>query len=170
MTTTETPAQQYERLHDEHYHLRRIHPTDRTPADYTAMSRLADQLAAILTVPPAGYTLPSAAQRLIDHATAHAWQGIAQWYPPPGQDDDAEPQLRIIVGRYLTTEEQAAEYHRSNKWQYTLTWHSRGCAPGRLALFGQGLAVTPDDPAVGCAPSVTAITAVITAHPGPGTA
>lgn len=163
--TAETPAARYTRLYDQHYHYRRIRPEHRTPAHYQAMADLADQIAAILAVPPAGYTLPPAAQRLIDHAHAHGWQGITQWYPPPGQGEDEEPLVRVCVGRYCTEAEQA-EHHRGAKWQYVLTWHSRDCPPGRLRLFGQGLAETPDHPAVHGAPSIAAITNIITAHPG----
>lgn len=165
-TPAETPAARYARLYDQHYHYRRIRPEDRTPADYQAMAKLADQIAAILATPPAGYTLPAAAQRLIDHAHAHGWQGHIQWYPPPGQDQDAEPLVRVCVGRYCTP----TEHDRSGtKWQYVLTWHSRDCPPGRLRLFGQGLAETPDHPATHGAPSITAITNIITAHPGSST-
>lgn len=168
-TPTETLAERYARLQDEHYHLRRIHRDQRTPADRTAMANLAEQLAAILATPPAGYTLPAAAQRLIDHATGHGWQALVQWYPAPGGDETAEPFVQVCVGRYLTATEQAAEDHRGPRWQYLLTWHSRGCPPGRLRRFGQGLAETPTHPATHDAPSLTAITNVITAHPGSDT-
>ena len=165
-TPAETPAARYARLYDHHYRLRRIHPEDRTPADYQAMATLADQLAEILATPPTGYTLPPAAQRLLDHAHTHGWQGHVQWYPPPGQDQDAEPLVRVCVGRYCTETEQA-EHHPGARWQYVLTWHSRDCPPGRLRRFGQGNAETPDQPATHAAPSIAAITNIITAHPGP---
>jgi hypothetical protein len=169
--STETPAEQYARLYDQHYRLRRIQPEDRTPADYQAMTALAGQIAAILAQPPAGYTLPATAQRLIDHAHAHGWQGLTQWYPAPGQDEDAQRFVQVCVGRYCTPAELAAAgYQAARRWQYVLTWHSRDCPPGRLRLFGQGLAETPDRPAVHKAPSITAITAIITAIAGGGEA
>lgn len=168
---TETLANRYSRVYAEQYRLRRIHPDQRTPADRAALRATHSELSEILATSPDGYTLPAAARRLIDHATTHRWQTAARWYPPPGAEyaEDAEPFVQVLVGRRLTPAE-AADDHRGEAWEYTLTWHSRGCLPGRLRLFGQGLAVTPDAPAVHDAPSVTVITAVITAHPGPGAA
>jgi hypothetical protein len=147
---------------------RLVQHADGTPADAAALRTTHAALTEILATPPTGYTLPPTARRLIDHATAHGWQTAARWYPPPGAEH-AEVLVEVLVGRRLTPAE-AAEDHRGEKWEYTLSWHSRGCQPRRLRLFGQGLAETPADPAVHHAPSVASITAVITAHPGPGVA
>lgn len=47
---------------------------------------------------------------------------------------------------------------------HRLSWHSRGCPPGRLRLYGV-TATTPDHPTWHDGPSLRAIREVITAHP-----
>lgn len=168
MTTVqaETTTQRYERLDDEFYRLRRIHPEDRTDLDRQRLSATAAELAALLEEPPASYTFPKAAADLIDYARAHGWDGRAQWTPP-----GAVPVwVTVHIGRIRTAAEQDAAYlGTGDRWHYQLTWHSRGCRPGRVRRFG-GLAETPDRPAAHDAPSLQRIRETIATHPGPVTA
>ncbi|MFI8942688.1 hypothetical protein [Streptomyces syringium] len=112
---------------------------------------------------PDGYSLPEAATALIAHARAYGWLAKAYWTPG---DATSSPFVSVEVGRRLTEAER--EQHRGPHWLYRLTWHSRGCPPGRLRRFGSGLAATPDSPAPHPAPSVQRIREIITAHPAPG--
>jgi hypothetical protein len=161
-TTTETPTEQYRCLMSQYEHLRRIHPDRRTFEETATYQATCAQLAEIDATPPAGYTLPAAAARLVEHARAHQWQARVQWPRPDSTDD---PSVKVMVGRLMTPAERD-EYGLGDRWQYFLTWSSRDCPPGRLRLFGSGIARTPDQPADHGAPSVRAITAVIAARTG----
>lgn len=160
-TTTETPVEQYQRLMTQYEHLRRIRPDQRTPEEQATYDTVCARLRAIEATPPAGYTLPAAAARLVEHARGHHWQTQVQWPRPDSTDD---PSVRVMVGRLMTPAERE-EFARGDRWQYFLTWSSRDCPPGRLRFRG-GIAHTPDHPAAHPAPSVKAITTVITARPG----
>jgi hypothetical protein len=164
VSTTETPAQTWDRLYAERVRL--LNLAIRTPDDNSRITDLAHQLRALREQPPPGYTLPAAAASLISHAHTHGWQAGAQWYGLPHLDDaDVEPRVVVEAGRQATS----AETSRGTRWQYSLTWHSRNCAPGQLRRFGPGNAHTPDEPWHNDAPSLRAIRAVITAHPAPTT-
>lgn len=158
---TETREQEYDRLTTELADIRTAARRGTAKADirrrHTAIQA---RLRQILATPPNGYTLPTTAAKLVEHAEAHGWRTSVQW-TPPGYNN--APFVVVQVGRRLT-EAEAAEY-RSDKWVFSLTWHSRDCAPGKLRLFGSGLAYTPDHPAAHDAPSIKAVRAVITAHP-----
>jgi hypothetical protein len=156
----ETDVQRYDRLSDEMYTLRRIHPDERTQEQRDRLHVVAKELTDLLSIPPAGYSVPKAAADLMEHAKAHGWAALAQW---TALGYDGEPFLRVRVGRRVTSEER--KDYRGDCWVYELTWHSRDCAPGKVRRFGQGTAVTPDNPAMGSAPSVKAIREVIAAHP-----
>lgn len=162
MSATVITAQKYNRLASEYEALRHVHPDDRTAGQAARLPVLARELSAILAVPPAGYALPKLATDLMAHAVGHGWKAAAQWSAP---DYDDDPFVRVDVGRRLDGLE------RGSHWLYQLTWHSRGCSPGKFRLFGSGLAETPGGSSGWHdAPSVKAIRAVITANPGPDAA
>lgn len=172
VAVTETLEQEYDRLLDERAAIIAAAKAVGSTSDQAReqMAAVMDRLREILTIPPDGYTLPAQATKLIAHAHAHGWQGEMQWTPPGWEREDREPFVLVKVGRWMEPGE--LQYSRSNMWLYKLTWHSRGCPPGKLRLFGSGLCRTPEYPAAQTqpAPSVKAITAVITQHPGPDTA
>jgi hypothetical protein len=162
--TTETLAQEYTRLADEQAELqaaaRREQPlTLEMRERYAKVTR---RLREIGTLPPAGYELPKLASDLVAHAEAHGWMALVQWTPP---DYEGEPSVTVQVGRILAEGEMPDA--RGDRWIYKRTWHSRGCPPGQVRLFGRGHAVTPDNPGGAEAPSVKVIRAVITQHPKP---
>lgn len=168
-TTAETTGQRYDRLESEFHRLRCIVAADRTEADRTALQAVTAEFAALLEQPPPAYTLPASAADLISYALAHGWDGRAQWTPP-----GADPiWVTVHIGRHVTEADRAAadrarEYLGDGPlWHYQLTWHSRGCPPGRVRRFG-GLAETPEHPATHDAPSLRAIREVIEQHPAPG--
>ncbi|MFD4830173.1 hypothetical protein ACFWPV_10005 [Streptomyces uncialis] len=111
-----------------------------------------------MNTPPTGYQMPQIVADLIAHAEAHGWATAVQWRTAC---DDA-PYVIVDIARRRTPQE-AAE-HRANPFYYSLTWHSRGCAPGRLRRFGAGIARTPERRRYHDAPSVRAIREVITAN------
>jgi hypothetical protein len=160
--TPETPSQRYSRIDMALYYLRKIHPSERTEEQREELRSLQASMDELLAAPPAGYTVPKAVTDLLAHAKAHGWLARASWTPP---NYEGEPFLRVEVGRLVTDEER--EEYRGDRWMYSLTWHSRDCAPGKVKRFGQGTAVTPDDPATHYAPSVKAIRAVIADNPAP---
>lgn len=163
MTITETSAQRYERLAGEQYQLHRIEPEKRTPEQAARVSAVRSELLEIVATAPDGYCLPKLADDLVTLAQAHGWQTLAQWTPP---GYSGEPYVTVQVGRLISPAER--ESYRGDRWAYKLTWHSRNCPAGKVRLFGQGTAVTPDDPSGRAgAPSVRAIRAVIAAHPAP---
>ncbi|MBI0296752.1 hypothetical protein JBE04_20385 [Streptomyces sp. PRKS01-29] len=166
-TAAETLEQEYHRLLAERAN---IQATARAAGETSTeareqMTAVMDRLREILAIPPDGYTLPTPAAKLIAHAHAHGWLGETQWTAPGWH---GEPFVAVKVGRRMEPGE--LEYSRSDVWLYQLTWHSRGCPPGKLRLFGSGLSRTPENPATHDAPSIKAITAVITQHPGPDAA
>lgn len=109
---------------------------------------------------PEGYRMPRAAADLIEHARAHGWAVRSAW----AADSGGAPYVTVALGRLLTGPE--ITMWRGNRWEYQVTWHNRGLAPGRLRLFG-GWAITPGSPAAHNLPSVKAIQEEITAHPAP---
>ncbi|MFK4187263.1 hypothetical protein ACI2L4_25115 [Streptomyces sparsogenes] len=155
----ETAVERYNRLYDELQTLRRIEPAQRTKEHSDRYKAVSAELLAILAIAPEGYTLPKAAADLIAHAEAHGWKTMVQWTHPGWEE---EKYVMVRVGREV--DEAEREQFRGDGWFYKLTWHSRGCAPGRLRLFGSGLAETPDNPATHDAPSVRRIRAIITEH------
>ncbi|MFE7077910.1 hypothetical protein ACFU96_48370 [Streptomyces sp. NPDC057620] len=160
-TTTETLKQEYDRLCDEEDELRTAARKDGWSEQAKERQRaISLRLREILTIPPAGYALPAAASGLIAHAEAHGWLALAQW---TSIDFDGDPFVTVQVGRQLADGEMPDA--RGSRWLYKLTWHSRDCAPGKVRLFGNGHAVTPDSPGGNYAPSVKAIRAVIEQHP-----
>lgn len=168
----ETLEQEYDRLLDERAAIISAAKAAGSTSDQAReqMTAVMDRIRDILAIPPAGYTLPPQAAKLIAHAHAHGWQGEAQWTPPGWERQDLEPFVLVKVGRWMEPGE--LEYSRSDMWLYKLTWHSRDCPPGKLRLSGSGLCRTPEYPAAEThdAPSIKAITAVITQHPGPDAA
>lgn len=161
--TPETPAAEYRRLYADHMTLRRLGGA-RTARQTARLALLDARLRAITATPPDGYALPAAAVQLIAHARAHGWQAEAYW-APPDDDGEGDPFVRVQVGRVMAPGELADA--RGNTWRYEAVWHSRGCPPGRLRLFGRMLARTPQHPATHDAPSVRAVREAIAAHPAP---
>lgn len=158
MPATETVRAEYERLNSEHRSLLRL---DNPTAEQTVRRDIVRaRLLEIVAAPPAGYSTPPAALRLVEHARAHGWEVVAQWNPP---GSDVEPQHHVEVGRVMRPGEVPDA--RGDSWRFRLTWHSRGCPPGRVRLFGRGCAITPTRPVWADAPSLKAIHAVICAHP-----
>lgn len=127
-------------------------------SDAQRMRDLKRRLGEIAAIPPAGYSLPTAAEGLVTHAKSAGWLTLVQWSPEPG--GDGEPFVTIQIGRKTDDPDS-----RGPVWHYTLTWHSRDCAPGRLRRFGTALAQTPDMPQPHGAPSLKAIREVIDSHP-----
>ncbi|MFE9003171.1 hypothetical protein ACFYOY_13665 [Streptomyces sp. NPDC007875] len=167
----ETMEQEYDRLLEERTAIIAAAKAAGSTSDQAReqMTEVMDRIREILAIPPDGYTLPPQAAKLIAHAHAHGWQGETQWTPPGWErEEDREPFVLVKVGRRMEPGE--LEYSRSDVWLYQLTWHSRGCPPGKLRLFGAGKCRTPENPATHDAPSVKAIAAVITQHPGPDAA
>lgn len=72
---------------------------------------------------PEGYSIPRAAQRLIDAADANGWACRWAW----AADSSDDPFVTVAVGRIT-----ADRY----PWRYQITWHNRGLPRGRLRLFG----------------------------------
>jgi hypothetical protein len=122
------------------------------------MHDLNRRLREIIATPPVGYSLPAAADGLLAHAKANGWLTLVQWSPAPGED--GQQFVTIQVGRKADDPDS-----RGPVWHYTLTWHSRDCAPGRLRRFGRALAQTPGVPQPHDAPSLKAIREVIDSHP-----
>ncbi|MEV4440433.1 hypothetical protein AB0K09_15690 [Streptomyces sp. NPDC049577] len=160
----ESLDERYDRLYAEYRRLLHVPWHDRTEADRERLLAVRRQLQAIRATPPDGYTLPAAAAGLIAHAHTHGWLADASWR----DSSSGEPSVTVQVGRRLTPAEQ--EHYLGLHWLYRLAWHSRGCTPGGLRLFGQGTAQTPDHPAAHSAPSVRQIREVIAAHPAPSEA
>lgn len=156
MSTLDLPTD-YEALNRLMHTLLRQDATDESRA---RLAEVTDRIKQIVAVPPAGYSMPKAAADLLAHAEANGWETLHQWTQP---SYTGEPYLSVQLRRNLTAVERADT--RGDCWKYKLTWHSRGCTPGRVRLFGSGLAATPDSPAWHDAPSVKGIRAVITAHP-----
>ncbi|MEW1547546.1 hypothetical protein [Streptomyces tsukubensis] len=151
-------AQEYDALLSERAAL--IAEAKRTCIPVTALPRhgeVSRRLREILAVPPAGYALPSAAEALTACALANGWITLVQWTPPGWED---EPSVRVHLARKAPPNRDSGLV-----WYYRLTWHSRGCQPGRVRLFGRGLAQTPDRPGEHDAPSLRALRAVIDQNP-----
>lgn len=163
-TTVETPEQEYGRLTTEGGEIQSAARAkgELTPELREALRPIRARLSEITTIPPAGYATPKAVTDLVDFARAHGWLARVQWTPPGWE---GEPFLQVQVGRKLSVEE-AAEC-RSDDYLFQLTWHSRGCPPGRVTRFRSGLARTPDRPQWYDAPSVKGIRAVIEQNPAP---
>lgn len=164
-TATETIAEEYERLCGEDAELsaavRKVGTA--TPEQAQRQREIRNRLRELHAQPPEGYTLPKQAADLVAHAEAHGWLTLVQW---TALGYDGDPFVAVQVGR-LTTEADGY-LGLGDRWTYKLTWHSGGCAPGKVRRFGSGSAVTPANPASHYAPSVKAIRTVIEQHPAPG--
>lgn len=155
----ETTVQRYERLSGELHSLKRIHPGERTEEQREEIRALNTQLTEILSVPPAGYSVPKTVSDLVTFAQERGWLTSTLWTEP---GYSGEPFLNVEIGRLVPVDER--ENYRGDRWHYKFTWHSRDCAPGKVRRFGQGLATTPDSPATHAAPSLKALRAVIEAN------
>ncbi|WP_405620339.1 hypothetical protein [Streptomyces sp. NBC_00076] len=156
----ETPEAESERLELVMSRLRRIHPSERTEEQRQELRDANARLVALYSVPPEGYSTPKAVTDLLSFAESHGWATSATW---TALGYAGEPFLNVKVGHLVPEEER--ENYRGDRWVYSLTWHSRDCAPGKTRRFGQGTAVTPDNPATHGAPSVKAIRDVIAKNP-----
>ncbi|MBT2412699.1 hypothetical protein J7I94_19395 [Streptomyces sp. ISL-12] len=152
----ETPVERYKHMSFALSTLKRIHPDERTAEQREEIRTLNADLTELLSTPPAGYAVPKAVSDLLSFAEAHGWRTSALWTAP---GYEGEPFLNVQVGRLVPVNERGN--YRGDRWMYSLTWHSRDCAPGKVRRFGQGTAVTPDNPATRGAPSVNAIREVI---------
>ncbi|MFI0736830.1 hypothetical protein ACH4PU_01795 [Streptomyces sp. NPDC021100] len=132
-----------------------------SPADRAALAALERRIRELAATPPHGYALPKAAADLVAHAAALGWRTLVWW----GTSSSDEPFVTVQVGRLL--EQDAQPDHRGDRWTYRLTWHSRGCPPGRVRRFGRCLAQTPDQPWTHDGPSLKSIRQVVTDHPAP---
>jgi hypothetical protein len=161
--TTTTLAQEYERLTYEQRELdKAVHEGAATPEARKRRRAVTQRLREIAATAPPGYALPKAATDLIAHAEAHGWMALVTWTSP---GYSGEPSVSVRVGRLV----HAADGYvgLGDRWKFERTWHSRGCAPGKVRMFGNGHAVTPANPGGNYAPSVKAIRAVIEQHPAP---
>ncbi|MFD9442100.1 hypothetical protein [Streptomyces sp. NPDC060001] len=156
----ETSEAESERLAYDMARLRRIHPSERTEAQREELRVANARLVELCSVPPEGYSTPKAAADLMAFAESHGWRTSAVW---TALGYEGEPFLTVQVGHLVGDESR--EQYRGDRWVYSLTWHSRDCAPGKTRRFGQGTAQTPDKPATHGAPSVKAIRDVIAANP-----
>ncbi|MFF0183480.1 hypothetical protein [Streptomyces sp. NPDC005244] len=136
---------------------------DATPEQKHRHREIQRRLAEIAAIPPAGYELPPLARGLVEFAREHGWRTLVQWTAP---DYSGEPSVDVEVGRKLG--EQEAKAYRSDTFHFKVTWHSRGCEPGKVKKFGAGLAQTPDHPQWRDGPSVRKIREIIHANPEPG--
>lgn len=127
--------------------------TDRKDRDQELYQKTVDRLAEIDATAPDGYSLPAAAQKLIECATAHGWSHSIRWTSP---GYFGSPFVRIQVGR-LGGE--------TGNWTITYTWHSRDCEPGRVRLFGSGTMTSPGHQSPYGAPSLTAARKLIVENP-----
>jgi len=161
-TATETIAEEYGRLCDEDAELSAAvrKAGAATPEQVQRQRELRVRLRELHAIPPEGYELPKLAADLVAHAEAHGWVSLVEWTSP---DYDGEPFVTVQVGRKLQAGEMSDA--RGDKWIYKATWHSRGCAPGKVRLFRGTSAVTPEHPMYGDGPSIKAIRAVIEQHP-----
>jgi hypothetical protein len=159
---TETLEREYSRLVDEQGELSAAarEAGGFTPEDRNRFREVTLRLRELHATPPAGYALPKLAADLVAYAETHGWTTLVQW---TALGYDGAPFVTVQVGR-LTTEADGY-LGLGDRWTYKLTWHSGGCAPGKVRLFGSGVAVTPESPGAGSAPSVRAIRAVIEQHP-----
>lgn len=116
---------------------------------------------------PEGYGIPKAAADLLEHAKVHGWSTLATW----NTDRNDAPFLNVQVVRPVRPCEAERVYahtsYQGPAWYYSKTWHSRGCAPGRMRLSGTGLTRTPSHPRLSDAPSVKVIRELIAANPDP---
>lgn len=163
-TATETLAAEYNRLTGEDAELsaavRKVGAA--TPEQAERQREIRTRLRELHATPPDGYALPKLAADLVEHAEAHGWTTRAQW---TALGYVGEPYVTVQVGRLVA--EADGYLGLGDRWTYSLTWHSRDCAPGKVRLFGSGIAVTPANPGSHSAPSVKAIRAVIEQHPAP---
>ncbi|GAB1326915.1 hypothetical protein ACE1SV_12540 [Streptomyces sennicomposti] len=111
-----------------------------------------------LTEAPTGYEMPKSAAALVEHAQANGWVVRSAW----GEDSGGSPYVTVALGRLLTGPE--VTMWRGNRWEYQITWHSRGLQAGRLRLFG-GWEITPGNPAAHNLPSVAKIRETISNYP-----
>ncbi|MQS17471.1 hypothetical protein F7Q99_36130 [Streptomyces kaniharaensis] len=123
------------------------------------LAEVRGRLLVLVAVPPVGFEVPKAGRELVEHARAHGWEAIEQWTHGPGI---AEPFYTVKVGRVGGVE---AGRPVGAGWAYSKTWHSRCAAPGKVRLFGSGVAETPQCPRSHDAPSLVEIQRVVAAHP-----
>jgi hypothetical protein len=160
---TETQAQERERLTYEQRELgKTIREGGTAPEARERLRAVTLRLREIAATAPPGYALPKAAADLAAHAEAHGWMALVQWTPPAYS---GEPYVSVQVGRLVT--EADGYLGLGDRWKFEVSWHSRGCAPGKVRMFGNGHAVTPANPGGGYAPSVKTIRAVIEQHSAP---
>jgi hypothetical protein len=148
----ETPEliQEYADLEKLFHQLKAIHPGVR---NLELFRKTVDRLAEIDATPPDGYSLPAAAQKLVDCATAHGWRHSIRW-TYPGYEGD--PFVRVLIGRVGDD---------TGNWEIQYTWHSRGCDVGKVRLFGHGLMTSPGHQVSYSAPSLTAARKLIVDNP-----
>lgn len=119
------------------------------------------RLIELVAVPPAGYQLPAAAAKFIEHTQAHGWRVVAQW-SWDGAFDNPRPGTVFVS---VAAARSAADPDSPCGWCYRYTWHSRGYPAGRLRLCGSGLAETPSQPRTHDAPSLRKAMSVIEQQP-----
>lgn len=154
----ESLKREYERLSDEMHVIQS--QTLKGGPTLDRFREIRARLCEILASPPEGYALPSAAETLISHARTHGWKTSVEWTSTGGREVFAT----VRVGRRVLPEETTG--FRGDRWKFSYTWHSRGCAPGRLRLFGSGLAETPSSPRTHDAPSLKKTRQIIHDNPG----
>lgn len=107
---------------------------------------------------PEEYVIPKAAVRLMEHAEAHGWTVRSAW----AADTGGSPHFTLALGRLLAGPELAM--WRGDRWEYRITWHSRGLPARCMRLFG-GWEITPGHPSASNLPSLTKVQEVISNHP-----
>jgi len=150
MRDTPELVREYAELEKLFYQLKAILPGAR---NQTLYRKTVDRLAEIDATPPDGYSLPAAARKLVDCATAHGWRHLIRWTHP---GYEGTPFVKIQVGR-LGDE--------TGNWTMTYTWHARDCVPGKVRLFGHGLMPSPGHRVSYAAPSLTAVRKLIVDNP-----
>jgi len=150
MRDTPELIREYEDLEKLFYELRNIHPGIR---NRELFRKTVDRLAEIDATPPDGYALPAAAQKLVDCATAHGWNYLVRWTYP---GYPREPFVHVRVGR---------RGDDTGDWEVKYTWHSRGCAKGKVRLFGHGLMTSPGHQVSYVAPSLVKVRKLIANNP-----
>ncbi|MFJ2780260.1 hypothetical protein [Kitasatospora sp. NPDC087315] len=156
-TTVPSPAAaltEIARLTDELRSLYRL--PARTDEDDQRITDTKLRLRTLAAVPPTGHTLPKPAADLIAHAHTHGWEAYPYWTHGPG----IENPFVLVHLAYLLTPAESANY-RSDRWTFQYTWHSRGCAPGRMRRFGAGTVCSPGGLHNAPAPSLRTAIAVI---------
>lgn len=150
MRDTPEMIAKYAALERKFYTLQAIDPKKR---DQDAFKAIVDQLAEIDATPPDGYELPAAAKKLVDCAAAHGWRHLVRWTSP---GFEGSPFVRVLIGRIGDD---------TGNWEIQYTWHSRGCDPGKVRLFGHGLMTSPGHQVSYVAPSLAKVRKMIAENP-----